>query len=84
MRMQLFRKCLGLLTFCLATLPASLSAQSTFGTVRGSILDASGAAISEAQIILHSIDENSNVLASSNDHGDFTFENLKPRSINWN
>jgi hypothetical protein len=58
--------------------PANLRAQSTFGTVRGSALDQSGAAISGAQITLHSVDENSNVVVMSDDRGNFAFENLKP------
>src|SRR5580692_11032540 len=57
---------------------ASLRAQSTFGTVRGSSLDQSGGAVPGAAITLHSLDENSNVTAIGNDHGTFEFENLKP------
>src|ERR1700733_1735293 len=33
-------------------------AQSTFGSVRGNVQDASGSAISSARIVLHSTDEN--------------------------
>jgi hypothetical protein len=58
--------------------PASLRAQSTFGTVRGSALDESSAAIPGAVITLHSLDENSNVVVVSDDSGNFAFENLKP------
>jgi hypothetical protein len=72
------RGVLGLLLLILATPPATLSAQSTFGTVRGTVLDQSGGIIPLAQITLHSLDENSNVTVLSDDHGNFAFENLKP------
>src|SRR5580704_3801636 len=58
--------------------PVDLRAQSTFGTIRGSALDQTGAAVPEAQITLHSLDENSNVTVTSDDRGNFAFENLKP------
>jgi hypothetical protein len=64
--------------YMLLHLPANLSAQSTFGTVRGSALDQSGAGVPGAQITLHSLDENSNVAVTSDDRGNFAFENLKP------
>jgi hypothetical protein len=53
-------------------------AQSTFGTVRGSALDQSGAAIPGAQLTLHNLDENSNLVIASDDRGNYAFENLKP------
>jgi hypothetical protein len=56
----------------------SLRAQSTFGAVRGTALDQSGAALPAAQVTLHSVDENSNATAPSDEHGAFAFENLKP------
>jgi hypothetical protein len=57
---------------------ADLNAQSTFGTVRGSTLDQSGAALPGVQMTLHSLDENSNVTVPSDDRGNFAFDNLKP------
>jgi Carboxypeptidase regulatory-like domain len=57
---------------------ASLSAQSTFGTVRGSALDQTGSGVPGALLTLHSLDENSNVTGLSDDRGNFAFENLKP------
>ena len=62
----------------LMNLPAGLRAQSTFGSVRGSTLDESGAAIPKAAITLHSLDENTNLMVVSDDSGNFAFENLKP------
>jgi len=62
----------------LINLPANLRAQSTFGSVRGSTLDQSGAAIPKAAITLHSLDENTNLMVVSDDSGNFAFENLKP------
>ena len=62
----------------LSSWPVTLNAQSTFGTIRGSALDQSGSGVPTAAITLHSIDENSDVTALSDDRGNFTFENLKP------
>ena len=57
---------------------SSARAQSTFGAVRGSTLDQSGAALPGAEITLHSLDENTNAVATSDGSGNFSFENLKP------
>ena len=57
---------------------ATLRAQSTFGAVRGAALDQSGAALPAALVTLHSVDENSNATAPSDEHGNFAFENIKP------
>jgi hypothetical protein len=51
--------------------------QSTFGSVRGVVQDASGAAISGAQVSLHSVDENTERTVSSDDAGNYLFENVK-------
>ncbi len=53
-------------------------AQSTFGSVRGSVLDQSGLAIPDAHLTLHSLDESIDRTAVSDNDGDFLFENLKP------
>ncbi len=52
--------------------------QSTFGSIRGATLDQSGSSIPQAHVILHSVDENSDFTAISDDHGNFVFENVKP------
>jgi hypothetical protein len=61
-----------------AITPYRLDAQSTFGSVRGTTTDASGAAITKAAVVLHSVDENTDASTGSDDSGNFVFENLKP------
>ncbi len=56
--------------------PAAL-AQSTFGSIRGTVSDASGAVVPGASVLLHSLDENVDRELKSNDAGEFTAENLK-------
>jgi hypothetical protein len=55
----------------------SLTAQSTFGSIRGTAQDASGAVIPDAQVTLHSIDENTDRVAVTDDAGSYVLENLK-------
>jgi hypothetical protein len=55
----------------------SASGQSTFGSVRGTVQDATGAAISDAQVVLHSNDENTDRTVSADAAGNFVFENVK-------
>ena len=65
--------------FVLCAAPgAKLAAQSTFGSLRGSATDETGAAIPGVQLTLHGLDENSNATAASDGQGNFVFENLKP------
>ena len=52
--------------------------QSTFSSIRGTSLDPTGSFIPEAQVTLHCVDENTDFSATSDDHGNFTFENVKP------
>jgi len=58
--------------------PTPLHAQSTFGSVRGTATDPTRAVIPGAQITLHSLDENTNVVVMSDEAGNFVLENLKP------
>ncbi len=58
--------------------PARIDAQSTFGSIRGAVQDASGATIPAVVITLHSLDENTNASVVSDDGGNFVFENIKP------
>ncbi len=60
----------------LAALPAS--AQSTFGSLRGSTQDATGAAIPGAAITLTGLDDNSQHQTIAGEDGVFEFLNLKP------
>ncbi len=57
---------------------ASLSAQSTFGSIRGTAVDASGAALAGTNVVLHSEDENTDRTTTSDEAGTFLFENIKP------
>ena len=52
--------------------------QSTFGTVRGTVQDSTGSVIPGAQVTIHSMDENTDRVSTTNDSGDFSVENLKP------
>ena len=53
-------------------------AQSTFGSVRGAVQDATGAAIPVTQITLHSSDENTDRAVTTDASGNFIFQDVKP------
>jgi Carboxypeptidase regulatory-like domain/TonB dependent receptor len=57
-------------------LPAA-QAQSTFGSIRGTVQDASGAVIPGALITIHSLDETFERQVTTDDSGNFVVENLK-------
>jgi hypothetical protein len=57
-------------------------AQSTFGSVRGVVQDATGAGIPGATIVLHSVDENNDRTINSDSAGNFAFENVKAGQYN--
>ena len=61
---------------CLVLLFAA-QAQSTFGSIRGTVQDASGAVIPGALVTVHSLEENFDRQVTTNDSGDFVVENLK-------
>ena len=52
---------------------APVLAQSTFGSVRGTIQDNTSANIADAQVVLHSMDENTERTASADASGAFIF-----------
>jgi hypothetical protein len=54
-----------------------LRAQSTFGTILGTVQDNTGAVIPAALITAHSLDQNEERTTTSGSSGDFVFENLK-------
>ena len=56
---------------------STLSAQSTFGSVRGIVQDNTSATIPGTTITLHSVDENSNRTLPADGSGNFDFENVK-------
>ena len=62
----------------LASLPSYLSAQSTFGSIRGTTQDQSGAVLPQVAITLQNVDENTRVVTISDGAGNYLFENLKP------
>lgn len=53
-----------------------LSAQSTFGSIRGTTQDTTGAAIPNTQITLHSLDQNTDRVVTTNTAGNYAFENI--------
>jgi hypothetical protein len=55
-----------------------LDAQSTFGSLRGLTLDATGSAVPAAEITLQGLDDNTEHKTISGEDGVFEFENLKP------
>jgi len=65
-----------MLLACIVFLAAA-QAQSTFGSIRGTVQDASGAVIPGALVTVHSLDENFDRQVMTIDSGDFVVENLK-------
>jgi hypothetical protein len=55
-----------------------LEAQSTFGSIRGTAIDVTGAAVPEAEITVEGLDDNSERKVVSGADGVFEIENLKP------
>ena len=53
-----------------------LTAQSTFGSIRGTAQDSSGAAIPDTKVTLHSVDQNTDRAVKTNATGDYAFENV--------
>lgn len=56
---------------------AACLGQSTFGSIRGTSEDASGAAIPDVQVTLHSVDENTDRVVKTDATGNYTLENVK-------
>jgi len=54
------------------------NAQSTFGSIRGTVQDGSGAVIPGATITVHSIEQNVTRQIASDDSGEFLVDNLQP------
>ncbi|MBB5062787.1 carboxypeptidase-like regulatory domain-containing protein [Granulicella mallensis] len=66
-----------IVTCCLLLIATVARGQSTFGSVRGTVQDATGAAIPNTHIVLHSTDENTDRAIETDASGDFIFENVK-------
>jgi len=69
---------LGCCVLCLTLSFASLSAQSTYGTILGTVHDSSGAVVSGAQVTLHNEGTNASRMMRSDAQGDFSFQNIDP------
>jgi Carboxypeptidase regulatory-like domain len=69
--------CMALILFMSGAGSGRLRAQSTFGTILGTVQDISGAVIPGATIIAHSLEENADHGTTSSTSGEFVFENLK-------
>src|SRR3984957_1155068 len=68
-----------ILAICAMSISAtSANAQSTFGSIRGIVTDVSGAAIPEAAVALHSVEENIDRTATTDADGGYLFNNVKP------
>ena len=67
----------GLLWCLLLTVASYAHGQSTFGSVRGTVQDLTGAAIPGTQLVLHSLDENTDRSFTTDSSGSFLFENVK-------
>ena len=74
-RSRLFRDILMLALVLLAAI-WSARAQSTFGSMRGTVADAAGAVIPGATVTAQSLDENGSRQTTTSNDGDFVFENL--------
>jgi hypothetical protein len=64
--------------FAYLLLPVIGYAQSTFGDIRGTVRDPASLGVPQAEVTLHSLDENTNRMVISDANGGFLFENLKP------
>jgi hypothetical protein len=67
-----------LMALLLAATAWSARAQSTFGSIRGTVADVSGAVIPGATVTVHSLEQNFDRQATTNDAGEFVVENLQP------
>jgi Carboxypeptidase regulatory-like domain/TonB dependent receptor len=66
------------LSITLAPMAGHVHAQSTFGSLRGLTLDATGSAVPAVHINVHGLDDNTDHEVTSGDEGVFEVENLKP------
>jgi hypothetical protein len=54
------------------------TAQSTFGSIVGTVQDQTGAFVADSMVMVRNLDENSSHMATSNQGGEFIILNLKP------
>ena len=70
--------CIMLAVLFIAIVGSDACAQSTFGSMRGTVQDTSGAVIPNAAVTIHSLDEGVERQTVTDDTGAFVAENLKP------
>src|ERR1700722_3100672 len=63
---------------CLSLKLSSASAGPVFGELRGVTRSAQGAPIPAAQVLVHSVEDNTDLKIVSNGQGEFVAENLRP------
>ena len=66
----------GLLLF--ATVAPYTQAQSTFGSIRGTVADSTGAVVAGATATLRSVEQGNTATTTSDSSGSFVFQNLRP------
>jgi hypothetical protein len=76
-RMSHARVEMALLALCVLAISAPARAQSTFGSIRGTVQDASGYVLPDALVTVHSLDENFDRQVTTDTSGSFVVENLK-------
>jgi hypothetical protein len=69
--------CLSILLVGAALSQPALRAQSTFGTILGTVTDNSGAVVSHARVKATNTDENTSRDALTNTNGDYEFVNTR-------
>lgn len=69
---------LAVLVLCMIGLTSPAFAQSTFGTVLGTVTDPSGAAIPRVPVVVTNVDENAVRTVDTNERGDYQAVNMKP------
>ena len=60
------------------SLSQPLVAQSTFGSIRGTASDITGASVPDATVTLHSVDQNIDRIVKTDSSGSYLFENIQP------
>jgi hypothetical protein len=68
---------LGAALMCGLWMSMAADAQSTFGSIRGTASDPTGASVPGTQVTLHSVDEGTDRASTSDMTGSFAFENVK-------
>ncbi len=74
----IFRFLPSIMVLAFVLLLASAHAQSTFGSIRGTAVDSTGAAVPTAAVTLRSVDHNTTRSAVTDGAGAFIFQNLQP------